>query len=386
MPIMRKHIAIVALFLSFLLFVACSKDNESDTPREEGPNKQTIIIFFPWSGTTMSNGLYYFITQNVREIQKAIVDNKGFSQSRFVCFMSNSAESAVMYEMKYEKGKCVNDTVQRYSSPDFSDASTLQHIIADAIGHAPAERYGMVVGGHGSGWLPAPSTIKKKTRFIGGYSGVYATDTPVFAQALNALGQKMDFILFDNCYMANIEVAYDLRDATDMMIASTSEIIERGIPYQDIFKYLVGSPDYERLIAGFHDFYKSYTYPFGALSAIDCTQTEKMAAIMRRINSQTVWNAYNNNLVQKLDGYSPGVFYDMGDYVRHLCEDPVLLSEFEQALKQLVPYTSCTDNLYTELTTSQFVVSTFSGITISDPSENSMAAGKTSTNWYQATH
>ena len=47
MPIMRKHIAIVALFLSFLLFVACSKDNESDTPREEGPNKQTIIIFFP---------------------------------------------------------------------------------------------------------------------------------------------------------------------------------------------------------------------------------------------------------------------------------------------------------------------------------------------------
>lgn len=383
---MRKHIAIAILLLTFLIFAACSKENDQESPREEVPNKQTIILFFPWSGTTTSNGLYYFITQNVREIQQAIIENKGFSNARFVCFMSNNSESAVMYEMKYKEGKCVNDTVQHFSKPDFSDAATIQQIIKQAVRLAPAERYGMIVGGHGSGWLPAPSSDRKKTRFIGGYSGVYATDTHVFAQALNDVGQKMEYILFDNCYMANIEVAYEFRNATDIMIASSSEIIERGIPYQNIFKFLVERPNYESFVAGFHDFYQSYTYPFGALSAIDCSQAEAMAGIMRRVNSLSTWDTMNNNLIQKLDGYSPPIFYDMGDYVRHLCKDQVLISEFEQALNQLVPYASCTDNLYTEITSSQIPVNTFSGITISDPSLNSMAAGKTKTSWYVATH
>lgn len=383
---MRKCIAIVLVFLSFILFAACSKDDSSNTSQEEGPNKQTIIVFFPWSGTTTSNGLYHFVMQNVKEIQQAIIDSKGFSQARFICFMSNTPNSAVLYEMRYRKGKCVCDTLRQFSNPDFSKASALEHIFNIAMEQAPAEQYGMIVGGHGSGWMPAPSTIKKKTRYIGGYSGVYATDTQVFAQALNNTGKKMQFVLFDNCYMANIEVAYDLRDATEMMIASTSEIIERGIPYQNIFKYLVGTPDYGNLVKGFHDFYQSYTYPYGSLSAIDCSKVGKMAEIMRRINNQFEWNENNLNLVQKLDGYSPSVFFDMGDYVHHLCQDDALTAEFDKALSELVPYAQCTTNLYSELTRRALHVNVFSGITISDPSQNIDAFAKKETNWYKATH
>ncbi len=386
MPNMKKYIAILFVLSVFAVFSSCGKDDTSESAPDDGPNEQTIIVFFPWSGTTTSNGLYQFVTQNVKEIRQAIIDNKGFSRSRFVCYMSDTPTTAVMYEMSYSKGKCQCDTLRRYSNQDFSKASTLEGIFTTAMELAPAERYGMIVGGHGSGWLPAPTTTRKKTRFIGGYSGVYATDTQVFAQALRDTGRKFQFILFDNCYMANIEVAYELSGTTDMMIASTSEIIERGIPYQTIFKYLVGTPDYGSLVKGFHDFYQTYTYPYGALSAIDCTCAGGMADLMKRINSQHFWDKNQNDLVQHLDGYEPPIFFDMSDYVHHLCQDDALVAEFDHLMARLVPYAQCTTNLYSELTRSPFHVSSYCGITISDPSLNADAAGKTETSWYKDTH
>ena len=376
---------ILAAFLFAILFVACGKDDHGNE-RKDQQNEQTIILFYPWSGSAKSSGLYAFIAQNVREVQQAIVANKGFSRSRFICFMSNTASSSVLLEMRYSKGKCLCDTLQRYQSLDFSDQRTLEDIFNTAIQAAPAERYAMMVGGHGSGWLPSTTAAKKVTRFIGGFSGQFATDTDVFAKALKATGQRMEFVLFDNCYMANIEVAYDLRESTDFMIASTSEIIERGIPYDIIFKYLVGTPDYQLFVQGFKDFYTSYVFPYGALSAIDCTQAERMADVMRRINARFSIGQSQLQAVQRLDGYSPAVFFDMADYVHKLCTDESLLQEFDEGMQRLVPYAQSTPNLFSEISSSAFRVNLFSGITISDPSLNEMANRKDETNWYKSTH
>lgn len=383
---MRKHIAIFIAILTSVLFAACSKDDADDS-HEELPNRMTVMMFFPWSGTSTSNGLYPFVVQNVKEIQQAIIDNKGFSQVRFVCFMSDTPISSVLYEMKYRKGKCECDTVHRYGQIDFSDESTLTRIFLTSMQSAPAERYGMIVGGHGSGWLPPPATTPKKTRYIGGYSGIYATDTQVFAKALEATGKKLSYIIFDNCYMANIEVAYELRNSTDLMIASASEIIERGIPYQSIFKYFVfAPPNVDDAINEFYQFYQSYTYPYGTLSAIDCSKVEKMADVMRRVNNGWSIESDQLNLVQKLDGYTSTVFYDMADYVHHFCDDKTLVAEFDNTMNQLVLHKKWTDLLYCETTGTRFRVNTFCGITISDPSESLMAKGKTETNWYKDTH
>ena len=382
---MTKYLTILFAFFCTLLITACHEDKSDDTSPDE-PNKQTIICFFPWSGTENTNGLYAFLQQNVREIQQAIIENKGFRQARYLCFMSNKPNSAVLYEMRFKNGKCVSDTLKRYNNPDFSKAETIHGIFSDAMTEAPADNYAAIVGGHGSGWIPAPSSAKKKTRFIGGYSGQYATDTQVFTEALKATGKKFQFVLFDNCYMANIEIAYDMREVTDFIIASTSEIIERGIPYNRLFKYIVGNPDYQQFVNNFHDFYKSYIYPYGAIAIIDCRHAEQMADVMRRINQQFKITSTQLRLVQTLDGYSPPVFYDMGDYVVNLCDDQTLLNEFQQTLKLLVPYAMTTDVLYSEYSKKTFTVNAFSGITISDPSTNDMAKSKQESSWYKSTH
>ena len=382
---MTKYFTILFSFFFCFFTTGCHKEKSDETTADEH-TRQTIICFFPWSGTETAYGLYAFLQQNVREIQQAIIDNKGFRQARFVCFMSDKPKAAALYEIKYKNGKCVSDTLKRYNNPDFSKAETISRIFSDAMTEAPADMYAAIVGGHGSGWLPAPSSAKKKTRFIGGYSGQYATDTQVFTEALKATGKKFQFVLFDNCYMANIEIAYDMREVTEFIIASTSEIIERGIPYNLLFSFLVTNPDYQSFVHGFHEFYTSYRDPYGAIAASDCSYAEQMAEVMRRINRKFEIKSTQLRLVQTLDGYSPHVFYDMGDYVANFCDDQSLLNVFQQTLQAMVPYAMTTDVLYSEYSKNTFVVNAFSGITISDPSTNDMAKNKQESNWYKSTH
>ena len=51
---------------------------------------------------------------------------------------------------------------------------------------------------------------------------------------------SMNYILFDDCYMSTVEVAYDLREVTNYLIASTSEMMAYGMPYHKILKYIIG--------------------------------------------------------------------------------------------------------------------------------------------------
>lgn len=53
----------------------------------------------------------------------------------------------------------------------------------------------------------------------------------------------MEYILFDDCYMSSVEVAYELKEATRFLIASTSEMMAYGMPYAT-----VGSSCWEILI------------------------------------------------------------------------------------------------------------------------------------------
>ena len=89
-----------------------------------------------------------------------------------------------------------------------------------------------------------------------------------------------------------------------------------------------------------------------------------------------------------MDGYTQTIFFDFGDYVSNLCqEDGYLLSIFNEQLKSLVPYKANTDTYYSMLNNRQTLIKTFSGLTISDPTENSDVIGEqTKTSWYRATH
>lgn len=210
------------------------------------------------------------------------------------------------------------------------------------------------------------------------------------AEAIESTGLKMQYVLFDDCYMANVETAYALRNATNFLVASTSEVMSLGMPYYSLWAYLAsGTPNYANIVSGFNEFYSGYTVPCGALSAIDCRQMENLAAVMSEVNATAVFDESSRAEVQAMDGFSPNLFYDLGSYVKTLDISNSLRLRFEAQLEATVRATQSTEYVYTALRgTDQLIkVEDYSGITISDISTHNVAnKGKEKTEWWTASH
>lgn len=391
----RVWLALVCLCLLGGVLTSCESDSDSDAP---GTTKRTLFMYFPWS----NNLTDYFYT-NVADMEKA-VSRRGLSGERVVVFFSTGSHEAELYEIVCHKGRCEHRMLKQYTDPPFTTAAGITSILNDVKLFAPASAYSMVIGCHGMGWLPVEESVRSLspfryhwdnadgplTRFFGGTSPAYQTDITTLAEGIAGAGLKMEYILFDDCYMSNIEVAYDLRHVTDYLIASTCEMMAYGMPYELVGGYLLGAPDYEAVCRGFHDFYSTYDYPYGTLSVTDCSQLDALAEVMAEINSRYTLTDGLDTL-QDLDGYRPTIFYDYGDYVEKLCPDEALRTLFAERLERTVLYKVHTGFYYTAVRNGDGVgaypIRTFSGLTISDPSLNAQAlSNKTGTAWWQATH
>lgn len=392
------RISYLILLCVLIFVVSCSHSDEPKITHHQTTNK-TILMYLPWSGDASNNTsgtLYNDFLNNISAAKTTIKSQKGLGNSRLLIFICSAPSKAFLIEITYNNGNCHQDTIAKYSSPTLPNYTTtdgIAQILKVIKTTAPADKYSMMIGCHGSGWLPKGIDVSagtpKPKRAFGGETALYQTNVTDLATGIAQAGIHMQFISFDDCYMAGIEVAYDLRDVTDCLIASTSEIMSAGLPYDKVLPYLLQcTPDYNGVCDAFYSFYNKYQYPYGTLSVIDCTQMGNVAALMKAVNSSLTITQTQLSNIQRLDGYASTVYYDFGDYVKHLCAaDPVMYERLTNAIQQIVPYKRATRQIYSAFTNPYTTVNTFSGITISDPTLNSVAQGYIQqTSWWKATH
>lgn len=405
-----KRLLYILFALTFVV-ASCYTEEEDDlTPINAGIGKpegeeptptdtqKTILLYLPWSGNLTS----YFRT-NIADFEKAI--QKGILQNeRVLVFFATSTEEASLFELAYADGEVTRVPIQTYVTPVFTTASGISSLLAEVKEAAPADRYSMIIGAHGLGWIPVGANTRSRktisshkyhweyegvpmTRFFGATTSQYQTDVSELAAGISEADMKMEYIMFDDCYMSSIEVAYDLKNVTDHLIGSPTEIMAFGMPYTDIASYLIGNTDYASICNAFLSFYQAYSTPCGTLGVTVSSELDALAAIMKEINSRYTFDSELTETVQRLDGYTPTIFFDYGDYVAKLCPDVTLLGEFETQLNRTVKYRANTDYYYSAIDgTGKVKINTFSGITVSDPSTHSWASSKEETAWYQATH
>lgn len=134
----------------------------------------------------------------------------------------------------------------------------------------------------------------------------------------------MEYILFDDCYMSSLETAYELRHITDYIIACPTEIMAFGMPYSTMGKHLLSrEPNYKAACDAFHQFYSTYQYPYGTLAVTNCSELDNLAALMKRINQQYIFDNTQEGFVQPMDGYSPVIFTITG-LCKVLCKTTAL--------------------------------------------------------------
>ncbi|MDR2038939.1 MAG: Clostripain family protein, partial [Bacteroidales bacterium] len=301
--------AVILMFIYSLLTVSCTKDDEPE-PQE---TERTVFMYLPWS-----TNLAAHFAKNLTDLETALQDNI-LKNNRLLVFLSTSSTEAIMFEMEYKDGKNTRTTLKEYTNPAFTTSTGITSILNDVRYFAPANRYAMIIGSHGMAWLPVQqeqSTLKlgrekdyweyegvPETRFFGGTTPEYQTDITTLASGIAGAGIKMDYILFDDCYMSSIEVAYELKDVTDYLIASPTEVMVYGFPYHTIGRYLVGNVDLLGICNGFYDFYKDYQYPYGTIGVTVCAELDALAAVMKEMNSRFSFDPALLSEVQRMDGY-----------------------------------------------------------------------------------
>lgn len=383
---MYKLLKLTFLSLCILCAAACTKD-EPNTPTEPQIAEKTIFVFMPHS-----TNLYKYLLDNIAGMKRAIESNKGLGNTRLVVFIAKDKKQSALINIKYDKGVCKQDTLEKFYSPIYLTTNGRVELLNKVKQYAPANRYAMIVGCHGMGWIPSSTVFKtKKSRYFGGLENGYKIDIDDFAESIKAAGMKMQFILFDDCYMSCMEVAYDLKDATDYIIASTSEVMDKGMPHHRIYQHLMGAePNYQAVCDNFYDYYTNYSAPYGTIGVTDCRYMDEMAAMMKYINTKHTFDTNRLNNVQDLDGetFTPTIFFDFDDYVRNLCtNDNSTYEQFYALLQRLVPYKANTNYIFSGNMQIATKVNHFSGITISDPSTRSeITESKKYTNWWIQTH
>lgn len=401
-----------------MTFTSCSEE-AFDT---DSVNKQTILVFYPWTGSQSSTGLLGYLQNNIDSICDGIIDRKGLNNSRVLVFLSNKYNHSTLYDLQYNATTKSVDRVplKEYEGASYASAEGIADIMNEVKTQASALNYALIVGVHGCGWTYAsdwsrypyyarPSVTRPRdnnfsgiqfgpdpnaplTRFFGSVSlAENAMDISTLAEGIRESGLKMQYILFDACYMSNIETAYELKDVTNYKIASGSEIMAAGLPYRSMWSYLNSpTPNYSGIVSTSVNFYKNNSSaPFCNLAAIDCRQVEKLASVMKDINAEYQLSAsVSLDSIQHLDGFRPNLFYDLETYVDSLRPSGYLLDQFKSQLKLTIKASDHTDEAYTCIYSSDsFKIKNYCGITISDPSQHSVAIkGREKTGWWKATH
>lgn len=407
--ILKSYLFAAAICLLLGLTTSCA-DNATDDGEAVTPH--TVIMFLPWA-----EGLSDDFASNIRSIERRIVADGGMRRTRLFVCVSVSNTQGSLYEITYnpELKQCERKPVETYVWPDEDLRTAMISRFQKVMALSPSSSYSMIIGCHGSGWLPAARSIKK-VRALGGLGEANNFSVDDLAEALQVCNMHPRYIAFDACYMANVETAYALRGTCDYMIASTSEILDAGLPYYDIWPELSATlPDYNKVC---ESFLNSYRYSYGTLSVIDMAEIPKLAEAFREIyaacdcDQMVREGTLRLDDIQPLDGVNAGttpynntVFYDLGSYLSAICTDKVCtaeaLSRYRDRLARAVPYSVHTQMIWSNINNHSTYVGlrTFSGLAISDPSQcqslvlsrisgvaYNVAELKKHTAWWKATH
>lgn len=393
---MLKHFFLI--LFSIIVLASCGGNDDPGNPVEPfvpTKTKNTLFVFMPYTANNNGgNSLYFSLKVNLEDMERAIEQEKGLGNSQLIVFISENIKTSHLIYIGYNKnkGKCQRDTLKTYTDYDYTIPDGITSLLTTIKQMAPADNYSMIIGCHGEGWMPKPKSTQ--TRYFGGTA--IPIDISNFNEGIKNAGMKMNFILFDDCYMSGIEVAYQLRESSNYLIASTSEMMGYGLPYHLILKYMLAdTPDYKAICEDFTKFYITYKsgiqpMPYGTIAVTDLNYAEAMAIYMKKLNSTHTFDINKINDLQDLDvqHFTPTVYFDFGSYLRVLCgDDAAAYAEATNILKDLVPYKGTTGKIFSMAGQSELELKEFSGLTISDPSINPSAIDtKKQTAWWNATH
>ena len=195
-----------------------------------------------------------------------------------------------------DEEKITSPVVQKTDKIDMGDYKRAADFVTWAKKNYPAQKYMLILNDHGTGWLDPRLTANAADKGISfdDETNNYIR-TAQIGQILKDSG-KVDILAFDACLMQMSEVAFEVKDKTDVIVGSEEIIPGFGYPYSLFLGVLAKNPDTdaETLGAATVEAFKMFYDAIGKgaqLSAIRSsrlgdfgTKVSEFAALAKEVN------------------------------------------------------------------------------------------------------
>ena len=268
-------------------------------------------------------------------------------------FMDQTPTLSRLYRDR--RGNTMEDVIMEYPfDTNSATAATLSTVLADAEKAWPARYHGLILWSHASGFLPEGYYASPSEQARGGASLMSFAEDHGVEMDLKDLRQALspihyDYILFDCCLMANVEVAYELRNCADFLLFSPTEILSDGFPYEQMMQPIFEQKPEEAM----RTICQRYMEHYRALSGVYCAATvslvktaglDRLAAACRPVfqNHREQILTMDRSSVQAYFRFNKHWFYDIDDFVGRVATDDEYRT-FLAALNGAVIYKDATE-------------------------------------------
>ena len=324
------------------------------------------------------------------------------SRDRIIIFShlrkSNEKQaSPILTELRADTfGNIICDTLEVFPNTTHSaDAKTVHDVLTRIKENYPAKSYSLLFSSHGTGWAPenycaTPSSFessgsgsgswntRRKEDLVPKIHWTYPEDSSIpMVKSIGAetssggnieinideladnIPMKMDFIVFDACFMGGIEVAYELRHVCDKIVASQTEVIAEGMDYITMTSYLMknSGPDLEGFCKNYFDYYNNHQqvlYRSATISLIDTRKLEPLVTACKDIfesRRSAIAELQGKNVVQpyfqKTYASMHGWFFDLESILINSGASQEQLTRAKDALDQCIIYKDATATFFT---------------------------------------
>ncbi|HAF96189.1 MAG: hypothetical protein A2021_07245 [Elusimicrobia bacterium GWF2_52_66] len=219
------------------------------SPSVQTVKKWTVMVFMNGKNNLEAAGLY-----NVNEMEK-VGSTKDINVVVELGRMSGQLEGDTdlegdwtgsrrfFIEKDSDEQKITSPMVQRTDKVDMGDYKRAVDFVNWTKKNYPAQKYMLILWDHGSGWLDPRQEAKGADKGISNddETGNYIR-TRQIGQILKESG-KVDVLAFDACLMQMSEVAFEVKDKTDVIVGSEETVSGLGYPYSSFLDVLAKNPD-----------------------------------------------------------------------------------------------------------------------------------------------
>lgn len=353
---MKKYNSIQFVFVAIsiitgLFSLSSCHDNKSDDPVIE--NNRTTLVYILGNNTLSNNA-----NIDLAELVSAARNNT--FKGTLLCFFDDRQPGATLYKIDKNGKSIIKQYPAGYKT---ATAESIKEAMNIAKTEYPAPGYGLVLWSHGSGWLPSNAYNYMRSRFRSlNYPLVKnaSEDSKAFGQdgsdwlelsdikaSLN--DHELDFLIFDACYMGEIEVFYELRNKADYIIGSPAEILSDGFPYEKVTPmFFEKNPSAKDMASAYFDHYNSKTgwMKSATITAVNTQYLNVLAESVKKTYSTNLKNIQNltRSEMQYFDRYNRHTMFDLGQLIRSA--SPENYQEVSNIINQAIVYKNATPVMF----------------------------------------